>query len=624
VTKKKLSKHKTGSLKTNFRIYLLVVFVLLSAGFIFFRLYALQIIAHGYYEGLAFNQHKIFEDLVPKRGEIFVKDNEGYYPVAANKELSLVYAVPKEIESADSAAREIAGILGIDERELKDRLDQPENWYTVLAHKVEDDKVSAIKEKKIKGIYTSPENERTYPAGSFASQIVGFVGSDGQKEKGRYGLEAYWNKELEGEEGKLEQERDTGGRWISIGDRKITPAVNGSDLYLTINHTIQYRAEMAIKKASEKFMADSGSIVVIEPKTGAVLAMASWPTYDPNDFSKVENMSVFSNPAISGTYECGSIFKSITMAGGLDAKMVTPDSTYTDTGAVNEAGYTIKNSDGKANGVQTMTQVLEKSLNTGAIYVEKMLGNLRFYEYVKNFGFGEKTGIEMPGEVSGNISGLKEMRDINSFTASFGQGISVTPFQFANAFAALANGGEMMKPHLIDKIIQGDGSEDVTEPQELRRVISKEADLDLTRMLVSVVQNGHGKMAGVPGHLVAGKTGTAQIPRKDGPGYEENAHVGSFAGFAPAYDPKFAMLVKLDNPKNVEWAESSAAPTFGEMAKFMLDYFGVEPTEEYSEKDVNLFNATHDISIYQAPKEEEQADEKPPVEEKKDKKKKKN
>jgi cell division protein FtsI/penicillin-binding protein 2 len=626
MTKRKFTAKKTGSLKTNFRIYLLVVFVLLSAGFIFFRLYTLQIIAHGYYEGLAFNQHKIFEDLVPRRGEIFVRDSEGYYPVAANKELNLVYAVPKEIENASDAAREIAGILGIDEGELKEKLDQPSDWYAVIAHKVEDDKASAIKEKKIKGIYMSPENERTYPAGSFASQIVGFVGSDGQKEKGRYGLEAYWNKELEGEEGKLEQERDTGGRWISIGDRKVTPAVNGSDLYLTIDHTIQYRAEMAIKKASEKFMADSGSIVVMDPKNGAVLAMANWPTYDPNEFSKVEDMSAFSNPAVSGTYECGSIFKSITMAGGLDAKAVTPDSTYTDTGAVNEAGYTIKNSDGKANGVQTMTQVLEKSLNTGAIYVEKLLGNLRFYEYVKSFGFGEKTGIEMPGEVAGNITGLKEMRDINSFTASFGQGISVTPFQFANAFAALANGGEMMKPHIIDKIVHGDGTEEATEPQELRRVISKEASLDLTRMLVSVVQNGHGKKAGVPGYLVAGKTGTAQVPRKDGPGYEENAHVGSFAGFAPAYDPKFAMLVKLDNPKNVEWAESSAAPTFGEMAKFMLDYFGVEPTEDYTQKDVDLFNASHDVSIYQAPKPEEEIAPPPAAEEKKkdDKKKKKN
>lgn len=560
---------------------------------------------------------------MPKRGEIFVKDGSGYYPVAANKELNMIYAVPKEIEDPGKAAGDIAGILGVDAGELEDKLDQPQGWYAVIAHEIEDDKSNVIKDKRIKGIYLAPENERSYPAGTFASQIVGFVGSDGNKVKGRYGLEAYWDKELEGQEGKLEQERDTGGRWISIGERKITPAVNGSDFYLTIDHTIQYRAEMAIKKSVEKFMADSGSIAVTDPRTGSVLAMASWPTFNPNDFSKVEDMAVFANPIVSETYECGSVFKPITMAGGLDAKLLTPDTTYTDTGAVSEAGYTIKNSDGKANGMQTMTEVLEKSLNTGVIYVEKLMGNLRFLEYVKNFGFGEKTGIDTLGEVSGNITGLKELRNINSFTASFGQGLSVTPLQLTSAFATIANGGEMMKPHLVEKITSGDGKENINEPQEIKRVISKEASLDLTRMLISVVKNGHGKRAGVPGHLVAGKTGTAQIPKKEGGGYEDGAHVGSFAGFAPAFDPKFAMLVKLDNPKNVEWAESSAAPTFGEMAKFMLDYFGVEPTEEYTQKDIETFNATHDVSIYQAEKKEEvQPPAQPPEEEKKEKKKK--
>jgi len=627
MTRNKPSKQKTGSLKTNFRIYLLVVFVLLAVGAVIFRLYTLQVLAHEYYQELASGQHKVFGDLVPQRGEIFVKDSEGYYPVSVNKQLNLVFAVPREIENPEEAARRIAPILELDERETKEKLDQPDGWYTVLKHKVEEHKADEIREEKLKGIYFSAESERFYPGGTFASQIVGFVGSDGDRIKGRYGLEAFWDEELTGQEGRLEQERDTGGRWISISDRTIVPAENGADLYLTIDHTIQYRAEMAIKKSVEKYGADGGTIVVQDPHTGSLLAMASWPTFNANDFSKVEDMSVFSNPAVSGTYESGSVFKPITMSAGIDAKVVTPDTTYNDTGAVNEAGYTIKNSDGKANGVQTMTQVLEKSLNTGVIFVEKLLGNLRFYEYVKGFGFGEKTGIETIGEVPGNIAGVAQLRDINSFTATFGQGISMTPLQLVNAFSVIANGGKLMKPYLVEKIAKGDGKETKTQPEEERRVISREASLDLARMMVSVVQNGHGKKAGVPGYLVAGKTGTAQIPKKEGGGYEDNAHVGSFAGFAPAYDPRFTMLVKLDNPKNVEWAESSAAPTFGEMAKFMLDYFGVEPTEEYSQKDIDLFNVTHDVSIYQAQKEEEpQPVIEPikPAEEKKEKKKKKN
>lgn len=602
---KKFSKKKSGSLKTNFRIYLLVVFILTAVALVIFRLYTLQVLAHEYYQELASDQHKIFEDLVPKRGEMFVKDGEGHYPVAVNKELYLVFAVGREVENPRETARQIAPILELDERETEKKIDDPGGWYAVLAHKVDEKKASQIREKNLKGIHMSPESERFYPAGNFASQLVGFVGSDGNRAKGRYGLEAFWNKELEGKEGKLEQERDTGGRWISISEKVMSPAKDGDDLYLTVDHTIQYRAEMAVKKALEKFQADSGSIVVLEPRTGAVLAMASAPDFNPNDFSNIEDMSVFTNPAVSHAYECGSIFKPVTMSAGIDAKVVTPDTTYTDTGAVNEAGYTIKNSDGKANGVQTMSQVLEKSLNTGVIFVEKLLGNLRFYEYVKSYGFGEKTGIETVGESPGSIAGLAELKNINAFTATFGQGISMTPIQLAAAFSAIANGGELMKPFVVDKIVNGDGNKTITQPESKRRVISKEASLDLVRMMTGVVKNGHGKRAGVPGYLVAGKTGTAQIPKKDGPGYEEGAHVGSFVGFAPAYDPHFVMLVKLDNPKNVEWAESSAAPTFGEMAKFMLDYFGVEPTEEYTQKDVDLFNATHDVSVYQAAKPEE-------------------
>jgi cell division protein FtsI/penicillin-binding protein 2 len=620
---KKNSRHKTGLIKANFRIYILVFFVFAGALVIFFRLYNLQVSAHVYYQEMAADQHKIYEDLIPKRGEIFAKDGSGSYPVAVNRELSLVYAVPREVEDARSEAHELAVILQIDEGDLEKKLDQSDGWYAVIAHKVEDDKVTEIASKKLKGIYMTPESERTYPAGSFASQVVGFVGSDGEKTVGRYGLEAYWNKELEGTKGRLEQERDTGGRWISIGDKKLVPAQNGADLYLTIDHTIQYRAEMAIKKAVEKYQADRGSIVVMNPATGGILAMASAPDFNPNDYSKIDDVSVFANPAVSDNYECGSIFKSITLAAGVDAKVVTPDTTYVDTGEVNEAGYSIHNSDLKANGAQTMTQVLEKSLNTGAIYVEKLLGNVRFLEYVKNFGFGTKTGIDTIGEASGNISGLKELRNINAFTAAFGQGLSVTPIQFASAVAAIANRGRMMKPHFVEKIAYSDGRVDGIQPQEARSVISKEASLDATRMLVSVVQNGHGKRAAVPGYLVAGKTGTAQVPKAGGGGYEDNQHIGSFAGYAPAYDPKFAMLVKLDNPKNVDWAESSAAPTFGEMAKFLLDYYNVEPTEEYSQKDVDLFNATHDVSIYQTPKEEVVPVQPVPiVEEKKDKKKK--
>ena len=246
---------------------------------VLFRLYTLQVLAHGYYQELASDQHKIYEDLdSPKRGNIRERCS-GYYPVAVNKEFNLVYAVPQRSGKSGRNRPRIAPMLELDERETEEKLDQPDGWYAVLKHKVEDDKSGRNKRKKTQGNIYAPESERFYPGGNFASQMVGFVGSDGKKVRGRYGLEAYWNKELEGRPGRLEQERDTGGRWISIGERTIVPAENGADLYLTIDHTIQYRAEMAIKKAVEKYQADSGTIVVLEPATGAVLAMASWPTF---------------------------------------------------------------------------------------------------------------------------------------------------------------------------------------------------------------------------------------------------------------------------------------------------------------------------------------------------------
>jgi len=243
-----------------------------------------------------------------------------------------------------------------------------------------------------------------------------------------------------------------------------------------------------------------------------------------------------------------------------------------------------------------MTQVLEKSLNTGVIHVEKLLGNKNFADYVERFGFGSPTGIDLVGEAKGNISNLKNLRsDIQFFTASFGQGITVTPIQLAAAYGAIANGGTLMKPRIIDKMIYPDGREEKLEPQEVRRVISEKAAMDTAAILRSVVVNGHGKKAGVPGYLVAGKTGTAQVASNESRGYEEGRSVGSFAGFAPVNDPKFVIIVKLVDPKNVEWAESSAGPVFGELMKFLLEYYGIEPTEEYTQEDLDNFNKTHNL-----------------------------
>jgi cell division protein FtsI/penicillin-binding protein 2 len=508
----------------------------------------------------------------------------------------MAYAVPKEIENIRDTTDSLSQILGIEKYDLMTKLDKPEDAYEVLKHRLSEEEVKKISESGLKGVHLVDENYRYYPSNELASQLLGFVGWKENTFSGRYGLEANYEKTLKGEEGSIFQSRDTGGRWIAIGKREISEAVNGDNLVLTVDHIVQYESEKLLESAIERYGAEGGSIIVMEVSTGRILALANNPTFNPNNYSEVEDMAVFRNPAVSDAYECGSVFKTFTLASGLDSNKINPETTYSDTGSVKEAGYTVRNSDMKSYGTQTISQVLEKSLNTGAIFVEKQVGNKNFSDYVKRFGFGEQSGIDLIGESPGDIGNLKNLKsNIQFFTASFGQGITVTPIQLISAYNAIANGGMLMKPQIVEKIIHEDESEEIIQPQEIRRVISQRAAGQATDLLKNVVAIGHGKRAGVPGYLVGGKTGTAQVASSDAKGYDENKTIGSFVGFAPLNNPRFTILIKMNNPKNVQWAESSAAPTFGELMKFLLDYYNVEPTEEYTQTDLDLFNQAHNL-----------------------------
>lgn len=568
------------------RLQILALLILFLGASIVFKLYVLQVARYGNYAALAGNQHDRTTEIAASRGEIFLQDEgDELYPLAVNRRLQMAYAVPSEVKDLDSSVVSLGAILGLDQGLLKMKLGNEKDMFEILKHKLSDDEVLKIKEARLAGVYLTPENFRYYPGGELASQLVGFVGSNGDEQKGMYGLESFWEKELKGQPGQLVQEGDSRGRWIPISDRQLQPARNGVDLILTINRTVQFEVEKILKRAMEKFSADSGTVIVMEAKTGKILAMANQPSFDPNDFSKTEDISTFSNPAVSQPYESGSVFKAFTEAIGLDTGKIVPTSTYVDTGVVNEAGYSIRNSDLKANGVQTMTQVLEKSLNTGVIYIEKLAGNRLFSDYVKRFGFGQKTAIDLPGELSGNVLNLSDPKiNINFFTAAFGQGITVTPVQLVAGYGALANGGVLMKPQIVDKLRHADGRIEEIKPQEVRQVISKTTSDQMGDMLRSVVINGHGKRADVPGYLVGGKTGTAQIAKVGEKGYAQGMNIGSFAGFAPinapGNEPEFVVLVKIVNPKGVEWAESSAAPAFGQVMKFLLEYYKVKPTED--------------------------------------------
>lgn len=575
--------HKSVRLGSDhWRVHALVFFVLVSAGIILTRLYLLQVVASGKYEAIADNQHMLSEEISPDRGEIYLNDSLGPYPLAVNRQMMLAYVVPKEVTDQEGVAMKLSEILQVDRGMIEEKLRHKERMFEVIKKKLSNEEAGKVDESKLKGVHLLSETYRYYPGGELASQTIGFMGFNKEdRVVGRYGVEAYWEDELRGSSGSVTQEKDAGGRWIPIVDRDVKPAENGDSLVLTISREVQYEVEKILKGAVEEFQAESGTVVVMEPKTGRILSMASFPQFDPNEYSKVEDAGLFMNPAVSQPYEAGSVMKAITVAIGLEDGKINPETTYVDTGSVTEGGYTIRNAEDKVYGLQTMTQALEESINTGMIYIERLVGNKKFADYFRRFGFGEKTGVELPAELGGNVRNLDDVRNnVQFYTASFGQGVTVTPLQIVTAYSALANGGRLMKPQIVERIIRSGGSEEEVDPQEIRRVISGSTSEKIGRMLRSVVVNGHGKRANVPGYLVVGKTGTAQVAKTDGRGYEEGKNIGSFVGYAPLNDPKFVVLVKIVNPKGVQWAESSAAPTFQKVMKFLLEYGRIKPTEE--------------------------------------------
>ncbi len=565
---------------TDARIRVVRIFFVVLAALIILRLFRVQVVDHALYGALASGQHEIFRDLLPERGEIFVRDRDGtLFPVVVNQELALVWADVRQVDDPTRTARLLAEVLGRDELELKARLSDDDDPYEPIARGVNSEVRARIEALALTGIQFAPQASRAYPERALGGQVLGFFGSDADGNfSGKYGLEGFYDEELRGEQGFLAAERDPAGRLIAIAGRALTRAKDGPDLVLTIDRTIQFFVCERLRRAVERHGADGGSIVILDPKTGAVLALCGVPDFDPANYAAVEDIAVFNNPAIFLDYEPGSVFKAITMAAALDTDAVDPDTTYVDEGVVEIGPHKIRNADLEAHGVNTMTQVLEKSLNTGAIFAMRETGAETFKKYVERFGFGVPTGIDLQTEVAGNISSLDERGEIYPATASFGQGITVTPIELAAAFAALANEGKLLTPFMVSEHLHENGERESREPRLVRQVVSPRTATLLGAMLVSVVENGHGRRAGVPGYWIGGKTGTAQVPRKDGRGYDPSLTIGTFAGFGPVPDPVFTMVVRIDHPRDVQFAESSAAPLFGEIAKFLLQYYQIPPT----------------------------------------------
>ncbi len=566
--------------KDNQQLKYIAYFFILATIVIIGKLFVLQIVQAEYYRTFALTAHEIYKQLHPKRGEVFFQDTrtKQEYPAAINRQYFLIYAVPKEIkpEMASSTIDKLIQILSLPETDreiLNKKFAKTNDLYEPVTKKIDGDTVDKLKAEKLSGIYFTPQEYRYYPEENLAAPILGFcrLNDDGTQQIGSYGIESYWNKILTGHKGFISGERGALGSWITMALHSQVNAKDGADLLLTIDRSLENKACDLLQKGMEEYQAKSASLVMMNPKTGAILAMCSLPDFNPNKYSEVKDLRSFSNNTIFVPYEPGSVFKPITMAAGIDLGLVSPNTTFNDPCVRVINGYSIHNAQNKCYGTKTMTEVLENSINTGMIYVEEKIGHERLGDYSKKFGFGEKTGIELGPEAAGDISSLDRKGEIFGAVGSFGQGLTVTPIQIAAAYSAIANKGLLPKPYIVAETRYPNGQKDITTVEKSNQVISERSAKLMSGMLTSVVEN-HYKIAKVKGYYVAGKTGTAQIPENGK--YSAERTNQTFAGFAPATDPKFVLVVKYEEPQR-QWAEQTSLFVFRDLMKFALQYYAV-------------------------------------------------
>lgn len=571
------------------RINLFIVIVFVFSGAIIIRLFDLTYLKHAAYVKTGQTQYNNPSALISGRGDIYTFDaaNGSKRLVATNRSFQYVYATTTAIVLPNDVAGKLAPIINKEQSAILAQLTQSKSSYQVLADHLSLDVGNQIKNLKLKGITVASQIERFYPRGSFAAPVIGFVGFDGEERAGQYGVESYYDDVLSGE---LKTQNLFGNKTYSsvvgffknLFNKSDSSAQgqksnDGSDVVLTIDDTIQSFSEAKINETVKRLSSPFGTIIVEDPTTGAVMAMASSPSFDPNNYADYK-LSDFLNKNIQELFEPGSSFKPITMSAAVDSAAVTPDTTYEDSGILQYGTYTIRNFDNKAHGVQTMRQVLEHSLNTGAVFAEGKTGDDAFLNYVVGFGFGQKTGVDLPGEINGNISNLYSGRKINFATASFGQGIAVTPLQLISGYSAIANNGKLMRPFVVKEIMRPDGTKVETAPKIIGAPITEKTSNQLKSMLVDVVEKGFDK-ARIKGYDIAGKTGTAQIPDGKNGYLAEDQFIHNFVGFAPAFSPRFVVLIRVDKPKGIKFAADSLSPVFGDMARFLIHYFNIPPSK---------------------------------------------
>ncbi|MBI5044884.1 MAG: penicillin-binding protein 2 [Candidatus Levybacteria bacterium] len=510
----------------------------------------------------------------PTRGEIRTSDG---FSLASNKISYLVFANPKEVKEKEKTIQLLSSLLQEDSASISASLALNRYWV-VLKPRVDPEVKKHVEKYNLPGIGFDDLSVRFYPEASIGAKLLGFVGKDDKgSDKGYLGLEGYYDRQLRGKEGIATQVHDALGRPILAKLNKSSGEVNGRSLNLYVDRVLQFALEQELKEGIEKYGAQGGMAAIMDPKTGGILAMASFPSFDPRSYYEYSDQD-FKNGFITDTYEPGSTFKPLVMAAAINEGLVKPDTHCTIcSGPVEIGGYEIKTWNDTYQANLTMTEVIQHSDNTGMVFVAQKLGLDRMISYIKKYGIGDLTGIDLQGEVSSDLRSRDSWYPIDLATSGFGQGISVTPIELLSAFSTLANKGVRMEPHVVASIETPSGEVIAIPPKKINQPISEKTAKIMTEILVNAVDKGEAKFAKPKGYRIAGKTGTAQIPVAGH--YDPNLTIASFIGYAPADNPKFVMLVIVDRPTKAIYGAETAAPIFFQIAKKAFAHFNVAPTE---------------------------------------------
>lgn len=556
------------------RLRLLAIVFSLSVSLVIGKLFYWQILQGDKLSALANSQYFSEEEITAPRGLILTSDN---FPLVQNTNAYLAYAFLKNIKNSSlEIANVFEKILNLDKKNIMEKLENKEASWVSLARKIDRTQKTEIENNDFPGIGFEEEMKREYPEGSMAAQLLGFVGKDSiGKDKGYFGLEGFYNRELTGRPGILKMEKDASGRPILIGTQSQENVVSGRDLKLFLDRQIQFMAENKLKEGLVKYGAKSGNVVIMDPYTGGIVAMASYPSYDPDNYALYPNI-FYPNPTVVESFEPGSIFKVIMMAAAINEGAVKPDERCDQCNGSRTIGeYTIKTYNDKYHPNLTMPEILLYSDNVGMVYVVDKLGKEKELAYIKKFGFGETTGIDLEEESSPPLRKDEDWAPIDFATASFGQSIAVTPIQMVTAVGAIANGGNLLVPRMVDQILS-EGKTINTQVKVKRNVIKQSTAKILTEMMINAVDKGEAAGFKAPGYRVAGKTGTAQIPIAGH--YDEKKTIASFVGFAPADKPRFVMLVSLREPSVSRWGSRTAAPLWFDIAKDIFLMWKIPPS----------------------------------------------